>query len=181
MDPPRGPRLPLSNLVNAGCSEDEVSGSIDPNPKCLLPGLSWSAKGLRLRVNLFSSPVPEPAGDGGVALPPSVESLKALLTGLRCELLDRKDVRLGLTLREPDLAFFALGGYGMAMGDGERTVVCGRRLAEVARLGGDRDGESGELGDGDVDFDVTKRKVGVFEGDLESEWRSCRIAEVAST
>ena len=55
-------------------------------------------------------------------------------------------------------------------------------LADIDRLGsGSRDGERGELGDGDVDFDVTRRKAGPLEGDLESERRSCLKAEAGST
>lgn len=44
-----------------------------------------------------------------------------------------------------------------------------------------RDGERGELGDGDADFDVTRRKAGPFEGDRERERRNCLKAEAAST
>lgn len=62
------------------------------------------------------------------------------------------------------------------------TFVCGTRLAEAERVDGDSsDGESGELGDGEVDFEVMSRKAGPFDGDLESERRNCVIAEVAST
>lgn len=62
------------------------------------------------------------------------------------------------------------------------TLASGTRLAEAERLGGDSsDGESGELGDGEVDFEVISRKAGPFDGDLESERRNCLIAEDAST
>ena len=55
-------------------------------------------------------------------------------------------------------------------------------LADIDRLGsGSREGERGELGDGDVDFDVTRRNAGPLEGDLESERRSCLKAEAGST
>ena len=55
-------------------------------------------------------------------------------------------------------------------------------LADIDRLGsGSREGESGELGDGDVDFEVTRRKAGPLDGDLESERRSCLKAEAGST
>ena len=52
--------------------------------------------------------------------------------------------------------------------------------------GGSRDGESGELGEGDVDFEVTRRNLegerdSAFEGDLDKECRSCLKAEVGST
>ena len=58
----------------------------------------------------------------------------------------------------------------------------GIRLAEAERSVGDSsEGESGELGDGEVDFDVMSRKAGPFDGDLESERRNCLMAEVAST
>ena len=55
-------------------------------------------------------------------------------------------------------------------------------LADIDRFGGDsREGDSGELGDGDVDLDVTSRKAGPLDGDLESERRSCLKAEAGST
>lgn len=55
---------------------------------------------------------------------------------------------------------------------------------EIDRIGGgSREGDSGELGDGDVDFEVTRRKAGPgpFEGDLERERRICLKAEAGST
>lgn len=56
------------------------------------------------------------------------------------------------------------------------------KFAEADRLGGGpRDGDRGELGDGDADFDVIKRKAGPLEGDRESERRSCLNADAAST
>lgn len=55
-------------------------------------------------------------------------------------------------------------------------------LADIDRPGsGSREGESGELGDGDVDFEVTRRKAGPRDGDLESERRNCLKAEAGST
>ena len=55
-------------------------------------------------------------------------------------------------------------------------------LADIDRPGrGSREGESGELGDGDVDFDVTRRKAGPLDGDRESERRNCLKAEAGST
>jgi len=55
-------------------------------------------------------------------------------------------------------------------------------LAEIDRFGGcSRDGESGELGEGDVDFDVTRRKAGPLDGDLDSDRRSCLNADAGST
>ncbi len=55
-------------------------------------------------------------------------------------------------------------------------------MSDADRLGGDGiGGESGELGDGDVDFDVISRNVGPFEGERESERRSCLNAEEGST
>ena len=133
-------------------------------------------------MNPFSTPLPDPGGDGGLALPPSVESLKALFAGLLCELPGLEDARIGLSLLGIDLVFFALGGKATARGEPDVTFACGRRCAEAERLDGDRgDGERGELGDGDVDFEVISRKAGPFDGDRESERRNCLIAEVAST
>ena len=67
-------------------------------------------------------------------------------------------------------------------GDGEDTCEGESMPADIDRFGGgSREGESGELGDGDVDFDVTRRKAGPFDGDLERERLSCLKAEVGST
>lgn len=55
-------------------------------------------------------------------------------------------------------------------------------LADVDRFGGgSRECESGELGDGDVDFDVTRRNAGPLDGDLERERRNCLKAAAGST
>ena len=55
-------------------------------------------------------------------------------------------------------------------------------LADTDRFGcGSREGESGELGEGDVDFDVTRRKAGPLDGDLERERRSFLKAAAGST
>lgn len=55
-------------------------------------------------------------------------------------------------------------------------------LADIDRLGrGSLEGESGERGDGEVDFDVTRRNAGPFDGDLESERRNCLKADDGST
>ena len=43
------------------------------------------------------------------------------------------------------------------------------------------EGDRGDFGVGDGEAEVTKRKAGPLEGDLESDRRSCRMAEVAST
>ena len=71
----------------------------------------------------------------------------------------------------------------MASGDGELQYVVCRIPAEIDLSGADsREGDKVELGkDGEADFDVTKRNVGTFEGDLESERRSCLKAEAGST
>jgi hypothetical protein len=45
------------------------------------------------------------------------------------------------------------------------------------RDGESGDGESGDLGETVVDFDVTNRNEGPFEGDLESERRNCARAD----
>ena len=55
-------------------------------------------------------------------------------------------------------------------------------FADSDRYGGvSREGESVELGDGDVDLDVTRLKVGPLDGDLDSERRSCLNADAGST
>ena len=80
---------------------------------------------------------------------------------------------MGLALRTLDLFFLALGGKGVASGDGDMTLAFDNRFSEPARFWGDsEDGESGELGDGDVDLEVTSLKVGPFDGDRDKERRS---------
>lgn len=60
-------------------------------------------------------------------------------------------------------------------------------LAESERFGGGSlDGESGELGEGDADLEVTRRNldgdlVNPLDGDLDSECRSCLKADAGST
>lgn len=55
-------------------------------------------------------------------------------------------------------------------------------LAGACFEGGESgEGDRGDFGVGEVDVEVTRRKAGPLEGDLESERRSCRMAEVAST
>lgn len=70
----------------------------------------------------------------------------------------------------------------MAKGHGVTAFEYERSVSDTDRLGGEmREGESGELGDGDVDFEVIKRKVGPLEGDRESERLNCMKAEDGST
>ncbi len=69
-----------------------------PAPRVSLPSLCFSI-GLALLVILFSAPVADPAHDGGVPFPLSVESLKARFIGLFGEVLERVDTRIGLALR----------------------------------------------------------------------------------
>jgi len=91
-------------------------------------------------------------------------------------------VRLGLSLRAVARGLVVLVRYGTASEDGVVTpAVCRIKGVEAERLGGERqDGESGELGDGDVDLDVTKRNAEALEGDRDSE-RLILNVEAAST
>ncbi len=62
------------------------------------------------------------------------------------------------------------------------TVKAEKMLAGACFEGGESgEGDRGDFGVGEVDVEVTRRKAGPLEGDLESERRSCRMAEVAST
>jgi hypothetical protein len=151
-----------------------------PAPRVTLPNMSFSV-GLALLVTLFSAPVPGLAGDDGVAFPLSVESLRARFIGLFGEVLERADTRIGLGRRTQDRDFFALGGKGTASGDVEVTAKDEKVFAEVAFDGESGEGERGDLGVGDGDAEVTRRKAGPLEGERESDRRSCRMAEVAST
>lgn len=151
-----------------------------PAPRVTRPSLSFSV-GLALRVALFSTPVPEPAGDDGVPFPLSVESLRARFIGLFGEALERADVRIGLSRRAHGRFFFALGGKGTAKGEVDVTAKDERMFAEVGFDGDSGEGDRGDLGLGDGDAEVTRRKAGPLEGDLESDRRNCRRAEVAST
>ena len=157
-----------------------ASEEIIPAPRVTLPILSFSV-GLALLVARFSVPVPQPAGDDGVPFPLSVESLRARFIGLFGDVLERVETRIGLARRTHDRFFLALGGNGTAKGEGELTANDEKMFAQVMFDGERGEGDSGDLGVGDVDAEVTRRKAGPFEGDLESDRRSCRMAEVAST
>lgn len=84
---------------------------------------------------------------------------------------------MGLNRRAPDRLFFALGGNGIASGEvGAQFPTKGTGAVE-ARCCGDRgEGESGVFGEDEVDFEVTSRKVGPFDGERESDRRSCASA-----
>ena len=89
--------------------------------------------------------------------------------------------RIGLALRaDVDRCIFALGGKGMASGDGDVTVVMEKKLSTEALDGDCGHGDSGDLGDGVGDLEVMRWKVGPREGELESERRRDRIAAVGS-
>lgn len=89
---------------------------------------------------------------------------------------------MGLSLRAVARGLVVLVRYGTASGDGVVTLaVCRIKEVDAERLGGERhDGESGELGDGDVDLDVTRRNAEALEGDRDSERRILNV-EAAST
>ena len=117
-----------------------------------------------------------------MAFPLSLETLKPLFTGLRCRLAERNVVPGGLSRRAPDRVFLALGGNGVASGDGDITLAFESKLTEPARFWGESgDGERGELGEGDADLDVISRNVGPLDGDLESERLNCANAGLEST
>ena len=83
---------------------------------------------------------------------------------------------MGLERRVPGL-LFALSGKGM------RELPFDDNFDSPGRACGERgDGDRGEFGDGEVevDFEVTRRKVGPLDGDLERERRSCSIVEFGS-
>lgn len=131
---------------------------------------------------LFSIPSLDPPDGLGIAFPLSLESLSVMRPGLRWELLEREDMPIGLNLRAPDRFFLMVEGYGIRNGDDCAASENDKMLAEADLLGVEvRDGESGELGDGDADLDVTKRKVGPLEGERERERRNCLKAELVFT
>jgi hypothetical protein len=78
------------------------------------------------------------------------------------------------------LVFLALGGNGTLRGDGAMVLAFDRRPKEAVRVNGDSDGESGELGDGEVDLEVTSRNVGPLEGERDNDRRSCARVEAGS-
>lgn len=151
------------------------------DPRVPLPSSCFSI-GLALRVIRFSIPGPELAGDGGVTFPWSVESLNARFNGLFGDVLERVDTRIGLARRTHGRCFLALGGKGMATGEGDVTLKEEKMFAGArGEFGESGEGDRGDFGVGEVDAEVTKRKAGAREGERESERRSCRMAEVAST
>lgn len=147
-----------------------------------LPGEALSGLGLRCIWITFSWSSLEPADDWGVTFPELVESCSVLLRGLRGIVVDRGGLRIGLSLRGADRAFRAVCGAGVANAVGVVDCRGGKMPAEIDR--GDslsRGGDKGELGEGEADLDVTKRKAGVFDGERERERRSCLKAEAGST
>jgi len=108
-------------------------------------------------------------------------------------LFERRGLRVGLNFRVAGRIFRALCGYGIANEEGEDTCEGESTLVDIERIGGaSRDGESGELGEGEVDFEVTRRnfdgvlvnegvRVRPLDGDLDSECRNCLKAEAGST
>ena len=82
----------------------------------------------------FSSPMPEELEVGWLAFPLSVELLRHLFAGLFWELAIREICRGGLNLRALDRLLLALGGNGVARGDGDITLEFDSRLALPARL-----------------------------------------------
>jgi hypothetical protein len=64
--------------------------------------------------------------------------------------------RIGLGLRAEDRCIFALGGNGMASGDGEVTVAMVKKLSTEPLEGDCGDGESGDFGDGVGDREVMR-------------------------
>ena len=107
--------------------------------------------------------------------------------GLRGLLVGRCESRIGLSLLEAGRIFLVLLVCGMASGDNEGECVGESTFADNDRCGGgSRGGESGELGAGDVDFEVTSRNLEgdrdkPLDGDRDNECRSCLKAEVGST
>lgn len=120
----------------------------------------------------FSAPLPELIGDEGLPFPLSLESLSARFIGLFGDVLERVLSRMGLGRLSVGRFFFALGGKGLAKGDVECALKAENRLVDDldAESG---DGDSGDFGVGEVDAEVTSRKAGALEGDLESDRRSC--------
>lgn len=115
-------------------------------------------------------------------MPWSVESLNARFKGLFGDVRERVETRIGLGRRTHARFFLALGGNGMAKGDGAVTLNEEKMLPDACGgFGESGDGDSGDFGVGEVDTEVTNRKAGARDGERESERRSCRMAEVAST
>lgn len=81
-------------------------------------------------------------------------------------------MRMGLSLRGWRF-FLALGANGTANCEGGTVVVDTKRLKELTRFGGERgEGESGEVGEGEFDFEVMSRNAGPRDGDRDKDRRS---------
>jgi hypothetical protein len=113
-----------------------------------------------------SVPLLDAAEDEGAEFPLSVETPNAHFPGLSWAPSGRAGARIGLCLRAEALVFRMFKGTG-EIGAWERGL---RALSRPC--GAIDEGESGELGEGDADLDVTSRNVGPFDGDLESDRRS---------
>ena len=116
-----------------------------------------------------------------MALPLSVESAKALFAGLRCIPRGRADERMGLGCRMLDRFFFEAERNGLPSGEGLSGFVGESTVMIPPRCDGDSgDGERGELGEGELDLEVIRRKAGPLDGDLERDRRSWASAELGS-
>lgn len=139
----------------------------------------WSVAGLRLRFLRRSTPNRILDGDAGIAFPLSRHSLRARFAGLSGDARVLEDGRDTADRLADVRLILELGGNGIARGEGEQLgVVDVNLLADAGRGGGEGcDGDSGDLGDGEVELLVINRNAG-FDGDRESDLRRERIAEV---
>ena len=117
-----------------------------------------------------------------MAFPLSLHSLSVRLPGLRGPLPERVDVRMGLNLRALERCRPIVGFDGSGEVDNGGEAICAKvsRPVEADLFCGEaQEGDKGELGDGEVGCDVTRRKAGPFDGDRDNERRMLK-GEVGS-
>lgn len=143
------------------CAFDTVAGVRSSSPELLATRFSTSS-------------LLDPAEERGVAFPLSLHSLSVRFPGLRWPLPERVDVRMGLSLCAIERGRPVVGFDRSGVVDIGGEVICARvrRPVEADRCCvAAQEGDKGEDGDGEVGCEVTRRKVGPFEGDRDNERR----------
>lgn len=164
-------RFSILDIVGRGAGASAPEDEFGEQP---LP-LALSSEGTFMSgvMGEFSTPGVVKIGCTGFAFPWSTERLRARFTGLLGEVRTR---------RMAGLVILPLDGYGSANGDWCEELGKSTKLLCEDRREGDRGEETyGEVFDGEWFLVARSEKLELLEGDRDSDRRSCRMAELAST